>query len=331
MSYLKRPPTVITVVLVAVVLVFILTWRGVADSISYADLTRALTTTTATFGTLLGIMTAGLMFTQGAFGRLSSELNEKSPNYLEVLSLDKIQSIAARLLALRKSFTQVAASTTITEERNLYSRIATAASSMFVDFAVLLNLKLKQQRLPDTDLLASEMDPTLYNAYQRRRRGVRKEWQLLGIIKQVADMWEGQPASFIEKSPKSALKVDLKSSIAILKLKEKVDQGSANISRDTVKMLNELDSDFSRLSKRLHEDRIPQLLSQMEQASTLRGKYFYLALIFIASPLLVNLIVLPQLSEATAASLQPIVLITSLLSVIGVVFLLLYIYKILNA
>jgi hypothetical protein len=332
MNSLKKPPIIISVLLIAVALAFALSWQNMAQSTSYADLSRALTTTTATFGTLLGVITAGLMFTQGAFSRLASELNEKSPTYFtEVLPLDKIQSVAAHLLALRKSFTQFAATTSIREERDLYSRIATNASGLFVDFAVILKLKLRQQGLPDTDLLVSEMDSTLYNIYQRRRRNVRREWQLLNIIKRIVDTWEGQTAFFIETTSISALKADLNKSIALLKLKEKVDQSSTNIIKETSKTLNELDDEFSELSKRFHEDRIPQLLSQMVQASTLRGKYFYLTLIFIAAPLLVNLIILPQLSQATAAFFQPIVSVTSLLSIIGVVFLFLYIYKILNA
>jgi len=303
-----------------------------SQSSSYADLARALTTTTATFGTLLGVITAGLMFTQGAFSRLASELNEKSPIYLtEVLPLEKIQSVAVHLLVLRKNFTQFAAITAIKEERDLYKRIVTGTSDLFVDFAVILKLKLRQQGLPDTDLLVSEMDSTLYDIYQKRRRSVRREWQLLSIIKRIVDSWEGQTAFFIETSSTPALKADIKNSIAILKLKEKVDQGSANTAKETAKTSNELDDEFGRLSNRLHEDRVPQLLSQMVQASTLRGKYFYLALIFIAAPLLVNLIILPQLSQATAAFFQPVIWVTSLLSIIGVVFLFLYIYKILNA
>ena len=332
MNSLKKPLVIISVLLIAVALTFALSWQNMAQSTGYADLTRALTTTTATFGTLLGVITAGLMFTQGAFSRLASELNEKSPTYLtEVLPLEKIQSVAAHLSALRKNFTQLVATTAIKEERDLYSRIATNASDLFVDFAVILRLKLRQQGLSDTDLLVSEMDSALYNVYQKRRRDIRREWQLLSIIKRIVDTWEGQTAFFIETSSKSALKADLQNSIAISKLKEKVDKGSANVAKETAKISNELDDQFSELSKRLHEDRIPQLLSQMVQASTLRGKYFYLTLIFIAAPLLVNLVILPQLSQTTVTFFQPIISVTSLLSIMGVVFLFLYIYKILNA
>jgi len=331
MNSLSKPPIIISVLLVAVVLTFILSWQNMTQSVSYADLTMALTTTTATFGTLLAVITAGLMFTQEAFSRLASELNEKSPTYLtEVLSLEKIQSIVAHLLALRKNFTQFAATTSIKEERALYTRIATKASDLFVDLAVILKLKLRQQGLPDTDLLVSEMDSTYYNIYQKTRRNVKREWQLLSIIKRIVDTWEGQTAFFVETTTQPALKADLKNSIAILKLKEKVDQSSVDIAKETAKTLNEIDDEFNGLSKRFHEDRIPQLLSQMVQASTLRGKYFYLTLIFVATPLLVNLIILPQLSEATVTFFQPVVWVTSLLSVIGVIFLFLYIYKILN-
>jgi len=331
MSSLNKPLIIISILLVAVAVAFVLSWQTVAQSVGYTDLTRALTTTTATFGTLIGVITAGLMFTQGAFSRLASELNEKSPTYLtEVLSLEKIQSIAARLAALRKTFTQFASTTTVKEERDLYTRIAIKASDLFVDFAVILKLKLRQQGLPDTDLLVSEMDSTLYDVYEKTRRDIKKEWQLLNIIKRIVDAWEGQTAFFLETTSKPALKADLKNSIAILKLKEKVDQGSADIAKNTAKTLNEIDDEFSELSKRFHEDRIPQLLSQMVQASILRGRYFYLTLSFIAIPLLVNLIILPQLSQATATFFQPIIWATSLLSIIGVVFLFLYIYKILN-
>jgi hypothetical protein len=331
MTSLNKPLIIISALLVAVALTFVLSWQTMAQSVSYADLTRALTTTTATFGTLLGVITAGLMFTQGAFSRLASELNEKSPIYLtEVLSLEKIQFIAVHLLALRKNFTQFATTTTIKEERDLYARIATEASNLFVDFAVILKLKLRHQGLPDTDLMVSEMDSTLYNVYKKTRQNIKKEWQLLNIIQRIVDAWEGQTAFFVEATGKSALKADLKNSIAILKLKEKVDQSSADIAKDTAKTLNEIDDEFNELSERFHEDRMPQLLSQMVQASTLRGRYFYLALIFIATPLLVNLIILPQLSQATATVFQPVIWATSLLSIFGVIFLFLYIYKILN-
>ncbi len=332
MSYLKNSSLLISILFVAVGIAFIIAWLKIAGSISYADLKTALTTTTATFGTLLGIITAGLMFTQGKFSELASELTEKSPDYLaKVLSLEKIRSIETHLLALRKTFTQLSATTTITEERNLYERITTKASSMFVNLAALLNLKLKQQGLPDTGLLVSEMDPNLYKVYKKRTQSIKKEWQIFTLIKQIIDTWEAPTAFFVEKSNvKSALQADLTSSLAVLKLKEHVDKSSTNIRSEVTKTLSSLNDEISEISKRLHEDRIPQLLPQMKQASTIRGKYFYLALIFIATPLLINLLILPQLSETTATFFQPVISITSLLSVMGVIFLLLYIHKILN-
>jgi len=331
MSFLKNSSLLILILLVAMGFAFIIAWLNVAKFMSYADLQTALTTTTGTFGMVLGIITAGLMFTQGKFGELASELNDKSPDYLaKVLSLEKIQSIENHLLTIRKTFIQLATTTTIAEERNLYERIVTKASSMFVNFAVLLNLKLKQQGLP-ADLQVSEMDSNLYRVYQKRRQGLRKEWQLLNIIRQVIDVWEGPKAFFIEKpNRESALEADLKDSLSILKLKEKVEKSSISISREVTKTSSDLDTEISKISQRLHNDRIPQLLSQMEQASTLRGKYFYLTLVFIAAPLLINLLILPQFSNATATFFQPIISITSFLNIMGVVFLFLYIYKILN-
>lgn len=332
MSYLKSSLLFISFLLVAVGVAFILAWLYTAGFTSYADMKTALTTTTATFGTLLGIITAGLMFTHGKFSELSSELSEKSPDYLaKVLSLEKIQSIETHLLALRKTFTQLAATTTITEERNLYERIIANASSMFVNFAVLLNLKLKQQGLPDSGLLVSEMDSNLYKVYEKERKSIKKEWQLLNITRKIINIWE-TPASFLTEKlqRESALQADLKSSIHILKLKESVDKGSTNVRGEVRKTLSDLSDEIDEISKRLHEDRIPQLLSQMDQTNTIRGKYFYLAVIFITTPLLINLLILPQLTETTAAFFKPIISITSSLSVMGVVFLLLYIHKILN-
>jgi len=332
MSYLKNSLLLFSILLVAVGVAFILAWLYTAEFTSYADMKTVLTTTTAVFGTLLGIITAGLMFTQGKFSELSSELSEKSPDYLaNVLSLEKIQSIETHLLALRKAFTQLAATTTVTEERNLYERIAAKASSMFVNFAVLANLKLKQQGLPDTGLLVSEMDSNLYKVYEKERKNIKKEWQLLNITRKIINIWEA-PASFLtEKSNRgSALQADLKSSIHVLKLKESVDKSSTNIRSEVTKALSDLGDEISEISNRFHKDRIPQLLTQMEQSGTIRGKYFYLTVMFITTPLLINLLILPQLSETTANFFKPIISITSSLSVMGVTFLLLYIQKILN-
>jgi len=331
MSYLKNSSLLISILLVAVGVMFVLAWLNVAEFISYTDLKTALTTTTATFGTLLGIITAGLMFTQGKFSELSSELNEKLPEYLaDVLSLKKIQAIEPRLIALRKTFTQLAVTTKVFEEKNLYKRIVKKASSMFVNFALLSHLKLKQQGLADTGFLVSEMNSNLYRVFEKTKRNIKKEWQLFKIIKQIVDTWEAPAAFFIEKSNrKSALQTDLKSSIPILKLKEN-DKSSKDILNEVTETLSDLNDEISEISRRLHEDRIPQLLSQMEQAITIRGKYFYLASIFIATPLFINLMILPQFSEATVTFFKPIISITSLLGIMGVMFLFLYIQKILN-
>jgi len=331
MNYLKSS-FLVSVILVGVGVTYILTWLSITKSISYGDLKTALETTTATFGTLLGIITAGLMFTQGRFSELASDLTEKSPHYLsEVLSLEKMQSIETHLHALEKTFTQLAETTTIAQERNLYERIARKASLMFVNFAVLLNLKLRQQGLPETGLMLSEMDSNLYKVYQKRRQNIKKEWQIFELIKQIIDTWEAPSAFFIKKSNiEPGLEAALKSSMSVLKLKENVDKSLADVHREVVKALSDLDNEITKISKRLHEDRILQLLPQMQQASALRGKYFFLALSFIATPLLINLLILPQLSETTATFFQPIISITSLLSVMRVIFLLLYIYKILN-
>lgn len=332
MSYWKNPLLLVSILLVAVGVVYISAWLNTAESISYADLKTALAITTETFGIILGIITGGLMFTQGKFSELSSELNEKLPEYLtNILSLKKMQAIEAHLLTLRKTFNSLAVGTTIVKEKDLYERIVEKASSLSANFAVLSHLKLKQQGLIDTRFLVSEMDSNLYEIYERRKQNIKREWQLLRIIKQTVDIWEAPATSFIEKpNRKSALQADLKSSISILKLKENVDRGSRNIRSEVTKTLDDLRSEISEISKRLDKDRIPKLLSQMEQASTIRGKYFYLTLIFIAAPLLINLLILPQLSEATATFFKPIILITSLLSIMGVMFLFLYIHKILN-
>ena len=332
MIYSKSSLFLIFFLLVAVGTAFILAWLHTVGFASYADMRTALTTTTATFGTLLGIITAGLMFTQGKFSELSSELSGKSPEYLtNVLSLEKIQAIETRLLALKKIFSQLATTTTIAEEKNLYERIIAETSAMYVSFAILLNLKLKQQGLPDTGLLTSEMDSPLYQAYKEGTKSIKKEWQLFSIVQKLIDVWEGSTAFLIGKSEKkSALNADLKSSVSIWKIKEKIDRNLANVHIQVMEAVGDLDNEISEISKRLHEDRIPQLLSQMEGASTIRGKYFYLAVIFITAPLLINLAIIPQLSETTAAFLKPIISITSALSVMGVTFLLLYIHKILN-
>ena len=114
----------------------------------FAELKTVLTTTTATFGSLLGIITAGLMFTHGKFSELASELDEKSPHYISgMLSLEKIQIIANNLLALRKDFSLLETQSTVEEEKDLYRRVIEKSSSIYVDFAVLSDLKLMQQGL----------------------------------------------------------------------------------------------------------------------------------------------------------------------------------------
>lgn len=332
MSHWKNPLLLVSILLVAVGVVYISAWLNTAESISYADLKTALAITTETFGIILGIITAGLMFTQGKFSELSSELNEKLPEYLtNILSLKKMQAIEARLITLRKTFNPLAVGTTIVKEKNLYERIVEKASSMSANLAVLSYLKLKQQGLIDTGFLVSEMDSNLYRIYEQRKQNIKREWQLLRVIKQTVEIWEAPATSFIERpNRKSALQTDLKSSISILKLKENVDRGSRNICSEVTKTLGDLRNEIGEISKRLDKDRIPKLLSQMEQAGTIRGKYFYLTLIFIATPLLINLLILPHLSETTATFFKPIILITSLLSIMGAMFLFLYIHKILN-
>lgn len=332
MSYVKGSFGFIFILLVVVGIVSVLAWLYSAEFTSYADMQTALTITTETFGVLLGIITAGLMFTHGKFSELSSELSEKSPQYLaDVLSLEKIQSIETSLIALRKAFTKLATNTTITEEKNLYERVITGASSIFVNFAVLLNLKLKQQGLPDTGLLTSEMDSNLYRIYEKEIKSIKKEWQPFSVISNIIDIWEA-PAAFLtgKSKRKSSLQADLKSSMSIWKIKEKIDKSLAGTRSEVENALNDLDSEIDEISKQFHEDRIPQLLLQMEQANTLRGRYFFLAVMFITTPLLVNLLILPQLTEATATLFKPIIAVTSALSAAGVVFLLLYIHKILN-
>jgi len=328
----KNSSLFITVLLVAVLIVFTLAWLNMPEFVSHTDLQIVLTTSTATFGTILGIITAGLMFTQGRFSELSSELSEKSPEYItKELSIERIQSTGTLLLFPQKAYTQLTKATIVSEERSLYERIITKTSSMLVDFAVLLNLKLRQQGLSDSSLLVSEMGSDLYKVYKRRRKNIKKEWHLFKMVKQIVDVWEAPTSFSIEKeNEESALHSDLNNSISILKLKENIDKSSANMFVEIGQTTEDLDSKISRISDKLDKDRIPQLLSQIEQASILRGRYFYLTLIFIAIPFLINLLILPQLSAATALFFRQIILVTSLLSIIGVIFLLLYIHKMLN-
>jgi len=309
-----------------------LAWRNITSPIDFADLKTVLTTTTETFGGLLGIITAGLMFTHGKFSELVTELDEKSPDYLSgTLSLEKVQTIGNNLLALRKSFSLLETQTTVEEEKNLYRRVVEKASSMYVDFAVLSDLKLTQQGLAETDLMISGMDPQLYVNYKKERNQVKKEWQILVTIKQIVDTWEGSKTLVLEKHEKrTSLQQDLRNSTSLLVLKERLDKDSKHVRAETEEIYNELAEDIGKIGRQLHQDRIPQLLSQMENASTVRGKYFYLTLAFIATPLFINLFILPQLSIGTASFFQPIISVTSSLCVMGIAFLLLYINRMLN-
>ena len=311
---------------------FFLAWRNISSPIDFADLKTVLTTTTATFGSLLGIITAGLMFTHGKFSELASELGEKSPDYLSgTLSQEKVQTIGNNLLKLQKTSSLLETQTNIEEERNLYRKVAKKASSMYVKLAILSNLMLIQEGLGETDLMISAMDPQLYANYKEERNQVKKEWQTLVTMKQIIDTWEGSKMLVLEKHEKrTSLQQDLRNSVSLLGLKERLDKNSKHFRVETEEIYNELATDMDKIGKQLHHDRIPQLLSQMEKANTIRGKYFYLALAFIAAPLFINLLILPQLSIGTASFFQPIISITSSLSVMGIAFLLLYINRILN-
>lgn len=309
-----------------------LAWRNITSPIDFADLRVVLTTTTTAFGSLLGIITAGLMFTHGKFSELASELGEKSPDYLSGnLSLERVQTIGNNLLALRKTFSLLVTQTTVEEERNLYQRVVEKASLMYVNLAVLSDLKLIQQGLAQTDLMISAMDPPLYADYGEERSRVKKEWQILATVKKIVDTWEGSRTLLLEKGEKrTSLHRDLRESISLLGLKERLDKNSKNVRAETEAIYKQLSEDIDKIGKQLRQDRIPQLLSQMENANTIRGKYFYLALAFIATPLFINLLILPQLSAGTVSFFQPIISITSALSVIGIAFLLIYINRILN-
>jgi len=327
----SRKLLIVILVGTSLVAVF-LAWRNITSPIDFADLKTVLTTTTETFGGLLGIITAGLMFTHGKFSELATDLDEKSPDYLSgTLSLENVQTIGNNLLALRKSFSLLETQTTVEEEKNLYRRVVEKASSMYVGFAVLSDLKLTQQGLAETDLMISGMDPELYMNYKKERNQVKKEWQILVTIKHIVDMWEGSKTLILEKHEKrTSLQQDLRNSTSLLALKERLDRNSKQVRAETEEIYNELAEDIGKIGRQLHQDRIPQLLCQMENANAVRGKYFYLTLAFIATPLFMNLLILPQLSVGTASFFQPIISITSSLCVMGIAFLLLYINRMLN-
>lgn len=309
-----------------------LAWRNIAYPIDFSDLRIVLTTTTAAFGSLLGIITAGLMFTHGKFSELASEIGEKSPDYLsDNLSLERIQTIGNNLSGLQKTFSLLKTQTTVEEERNLCQRVVEKTSSMYVKLAVLSNLKMIQAALMQTDMMISAMDPQLYADYRKEISRVKKDWQIPATVKEIVDIWEGAKTLVSEKGEKrTPLYRDLRESISLLGLKEKLDKNSKSVRTETEAICNQMSEDIERISKQLAHDRMPQLLSQMENANTIRGKYFYLALAFIAAPLFINLLVLPQLSAGTASFFQPIISITSSLSVMGIAFLLVYINRILN-
>ena len=332
MNHTKKTLLLLSILLLGGILAFILFLSNATRSMNYGDMRTVLTTTTATFGSLLGIITAGLMFTHGRFSELASELGEKAPSYLsETLSLEKVQHVGTLLLALRKAFLQLEKETTVAEEKNLYGKIEEGVSSIFVDFVVLLNTKLQQQGLRTPDFMVSEMEPSLYAKYREKRKVIKKEWQVTELIKRMVDIWEGSTSFFAERpETRTSLQSDLRSSVTILKLREKMDTDSKNIATEVSQVLEEVGTEVSKIGKMLDHDRIPQMLSQMNHASTIRGKYFYLALVFIATPLFVNLMILPQLSEGTTQFFQPIISATSSLSVMGILFLLLYIHEILN-
>jgi hypothetical protein len=175
------------------------------------------------------------------------------------------------------------------------------------------------------------MDPQLFREYQARRKSTKREWQVLDLVKRIVDLWE-YPFSLSPSEPerRTPLRTSLKKVLSILELKERIDENSKGFCTEVAKSLDELDRGISDISRQVHKDRIPQLLFQMRQSSAIRGKYFYLALAFVAVPLLINLSVFPLLSETTAGPLRPIISMTSVLSVIGVAFWLLYIHKLLN-
>jgi hypothetical protein len=312
------------------VFLFVLIFNGVASA-SYADLRTLIETTTATFGTLLGIITAGLMFTQGKYGELTAELSEKSPHYLRnVLSLEELRSIGAGLLTLKKVFGRLVDETEVLEEKKLYERITSKSSYMFVNVAVLLNLKFRQEGLPGGGLLISDMNAKEHEDYQEKSRALKKDWHLFGIVKQIVDTWATVAVLPAKTDSESSLHSEVSGSIPVLRLKEEVIKSSERVHLEVEKVLHGLAAKIDKVVVRYHEDRIPQLLTQMEQSSIVRGRYFYLSLVFIAAPLLVNLLVLPQFSEGVIVLLREVVALTSVLAVLGVVTLLFYVHKMLN-
>jgi len=242
-----------------------------------------------------------------------------------------MRSIADSLLVWKKLFVKLVDTTEVVEEKNLYRRIVTKSSSMFVNVAVLLNLKLRQEGLGETSFLVSEMSSSELADYKEKWHGLKRDWHLFGLLKQMVDAWTSLLViPTVRIGSESSLYSDVKSSIPILRLKESVDKGFEKVYLEVEKTLHELDVEMGKIVKQFHEDRIPQLLTQMEQACTVRGKYFYLSLAFIAAPLLVNLLILPQFTQGAISLLRQTVAITSSLAMLGVFILLIYVHKMLS-
>jgi hypothetical protein len=174
------------------------------------------------------------------------------------------------------------------------------------------------------------MDPKLYSTYHKERSNMKREWQIMKLTSQIVNDWEA-PTLLHHGNIKtsSALQADLRKALSILRVKEKIDRDWSATTTETEESLESIGTNIDMISKRLHENGIPMLMSQMEHACTIRGKYFYLALIFIAAPLFLNLLILPELSESTMPFLGYAIMFTSFLSVMGVIFLLVYIRNIL--
>lgn len=297
-----------------------------------ATLMDVLTATVLTLGTLLAIITAGLMFTQGKHGELLSELNNKSSDYLTThIAAGTFQAMGAHLSTLREEFKGLEASASVAEEKALYARARDRASSMLADCAVLLNLKMKQSGLPAIDLLTAGMDPALFALYEVRRRGLRNDWQLLLAILRMKDELMGGRAGFARGAgPAGSLEEDLRKVLALLRFKGTL-EGAPTASAERVRRAHEgLDGVFEPIARKLHEDRIAQLVPQMRQINVVRGRSFHLAVVSIATPLLLDLLILPFLDQGTAPFFRPFIFAAGLLSVLGVAALLAYIYKLLN-
>jgi hypothetical protein len=174
------------------------------------------------------------------------------------------------------------------------------------------------------------MNAKEHEDYQEKSRALKKDWHLFGIVKQIVDTWATVAVLPAKTDSESSLHSEVSGSIPVLRLKEEVIKSSERVHLEVEKVLHGLAAKIDKVVVRYHEDRIPQLLTQMEQSSIVRGRYFYLSLVFIAAPLLVNLLVLPQFSEGVIVLLREVVALTSVLAVLGVVTLLFYVHKMLN-